>query len=171
MSEVPEVDKSTAEREFIRGVKDAVFPFDPTLESLAMYVNLLDSAEVGVSLHMKGAVVSGLMISPRRFFKILVLSLEDSADENPDPENNGHRMFADFYQNNLDDFEKARDEYVHNNVLPPRPHHLHLRHVETYLGGPQPLIQATMRCRLTEVDAWTLGNFGGKIPQLDERFG
>lgn len=169
MSEVPEIDDSAAEREFIQGVKDGIFPFDVALENLAMYVNLLDTAEVGVTLHVKGAVVSGLMISARMFYKIIVVSLDDSADVNPDPENNGHRMFANFYRTNLDSFEKARGEYANNHKLPPRPHHIHMRHVETYLGGTQPLLQSTLRCRLTEVDAWTLGNFG-EVPPLSERF-
>jgi hypothetical protein len=45
--------------ELARNAREAMFPFDPALETLVMYINLLDKAEVGITLHVKGAVPFG----------------------------------------------------------------------------------------------------------------
>jgi hypothetical protein len=38
----------------VRAVRVSVFPFDPTLESLVAFINLLDHTELGVTLHVRG---------------------------------------------------------------------------------------------------------------------
>lgn len=157
------------EEEAVRAAKAKMPPFDPSLEALVMYINLLDKSEVGVTVHVKGAVISGLLISGRSFWNLIVKGLEATAEMSEGPKSSGAQLFADFFRINLDRFEKIRDEYQANDTLPPRPVHIHLRQASTYLSGGEPaLIQPTWRGRISEVDGWSFGNFGESIPPLPE---
>ncbi|EHB44987.1 hypothetical protein MycrhDRAFT_6664 [Mycolicibacterium rhodesiae JS60] len=141
-------------------------PFDPSLESLVMYINLLDTTEIGVTLHVKGIVVSGLLISGRSYFNLMVRDLEMDADRSADPaSSSGARAFADFFRMSLERQERARDEYRSTEKLPPRPHHICLRQATSFTPT-EPIRQSLWRGRLVEVDAWSLGYFGERIPPL-----
>lgn len=160
---VPDNDPPLAE--LAGNARAEFFPFDPSLEGLVMFINLLDSTEIGVTLHVKGMVVSGLLISAHSFFNLMVKELDQAADDSPNPEISGARIFANFYRSSLETHQRARDEYLSSEKLPPRPHHLHLRQAKSFTLG-DPLVQSTWRCRITEIDAWSLGHFGEHIPPL-----
>lgn len=147
--------------------RSGMFPFDPSLESLVMYINLLDTTEIGVTLHVKGVVVSGLLISSRSYFNLLVKGLEQTA-QNVDPaESGGHLTFAEFFRISLKDQERLRDEYRTSEKLPLRPHHICLRQATSFTPSEQ-IRQNLWRGRLTAVDGWSLGNFGERIPPLPD---
>ncbi len=156
------------EAEIVRNAKAAIFPFDPSLESLVMYINLLDTTEVGITLHVRGTVISGLLISPRSFYRLLVGRLEKIAEGGEEPTKSGAMGFADFFRMSLEAQERLRNEYRTNDTLPPRPHHIHLREASVFVGSGEPLVHPTWRGRLTEVDGWSFGNFGGPIPPLPD---
>ena len=161
MSSDAEAAERLSAEEAIRAVKAGVLPFDQQLESLVMYINLLDSAEIGVTLHVKGAVVSGLLISARSYFNLTVRALDEAAESNP-----GAKSFANFFRTTLDQFLEVREAYETTEKLPPRPHHLHLRQPQTFVTASQPLIHQLWRGRLTEIDGWSIGNLGEPIPPL-----
>lgn len=170
MSESNEPSDVQSEVEFIREVRDSIFPFDPSLETLLTYINLSDTTEIGLTLHVKGAVVSGLAVSGRRFFSLLIHAVEEARDRGS-VDAAGSQMITDFYRPTLEALEKDQTEYRASNKLPPRPRHVHMRHVLTYPGGgSDPLRHELWRGRLTEVDGWSLGNTE-KVPPLPEGVG
>jgi len=160
-------DGPTARAEAATRVRSEILPFDPSLERLAMYINLLDTTEIGVTLHVKGIVVSGLLISTRSYFNLMVHGLEQAAVDAGPPESNGASAFADFFRMSLTELERARDEYRKSEELPLRPHHICLREVTSFTSAEQ-IRQSLWRGRLTEVDGWSLGHFGEKIPPLPD---
>ena len=148
-------------------IRDEFYPFDPSFENLATLIALMDSAEVGVTLHVGGAVVSGLLISPRRYFKLLIHEIESSVATNSEDAAPTVQGFADFFRPTLASFEESIEAYRNSDKVPPRPHHVHLRHVQTFVSQ-EPLPQRLWRGRITEVSAWSIGNFGGPAPELPQ---
>jgi hypothetical protein len=145
---------------YVEKVRSEIIPFDPSLESLVALVNLMDSVEVGITLHVKGAVVSGMLISSRSYFNLLVHTLRESS---------GGDFLATFFEPTLQEQKDAREKYRTQEIPLPRPLHVHVRQAATYLtGGNEPLVSAIWRGRLTEVDAWSMGNFGVAPPPLPD---
>ena len=146
--------------EYVERVRSEIIPFDPSLESLVALINLMDTVEVGITLHVKGAVVSGMLISSRSYFNLLVYKLRESS---------GGDFLATFFEPDLERAKDARTKYQTDEIPPPRPLHLHMRQAATYLtGANEPLVSSIWRGRLTEVDAWSMGNFGAAPPPLPD---
>jgi len=171
-------DGTKSEAELGREARDTIFPFDPQLLNLVMLINLMEETEIGVTLHVRGSVVSGMLISARRFFKYLVEGLDESTRQNDRPELG--ESFADFYRPTLEFFEAEHARYRDDNKFPDSPRHLHLRHAQTYVTGSEPLGPLLWRGRLASVDAWTIGNFGtiphppewdSQLPRADQTLG
>ena len=153
-----------SEPDFIREMREPIYPFDSSLESLAAFIDRADTTEIGVTLHVKGAVLSGLLVSSRRFFSLLLRALEQGAETGAG-DGGGIRVFADFYRPTLESLEQSQAEYRESDKSPPRPRHVHMRQVVTYLGSTSdPLRHALWRGRLTEVDGWCLGSTEPVLP-------
>ena len=160
-------DSSQSEAEIVRAVRDTIFPFDPMLEGLVALINVLDKTEIGVTLYVHGCVISGMLISVQQHFKLLIKLLSDatmlSGTSNPE----GAALFAEFFQPNLESAAKDLEEYKTSQKLPPRPRHIHLRHAQSFVTGlSEPLTFNLWRGRISEVDGWSIGNFG-PIPPLE----
>lgn len=144
--------------DLVRKVRSEVLPYDPTLENLVALTNLLDTVEIGITLQIKGLVVSGMLISARSYFNLLVHELKES---------NSGNFLAGFYEPALQEQTDAREKYRTDDILPPRPLHLHMRQALTYVTlGNEPLVSRLWRGRLTQVDAWSMGNYGTAPPPL-----
>ncbi len=157
------------EADAVREIRSKIFPFDPTLESLVALINLIDGPSIGVTLHIKGSIVSGMLISSRLFFKMLVTDIGESAERAEGNDADLARSFADFFRPSLESTTEALAEYDSSKKLPPRPHHIHLRHAQTLMAGTEPFTQSVWRGRLTAIDGWSIGNFGS-IPPLPEKY-
>lgn len=143
---------------FVRKVRSETFPYDPSLVNFVELTNLLDTVEIGITLHVKGAVVSGMLISARSYFNLLVHELQES---------NGGSFLAEYFEPALQEHRDMREKYRTEEVLPPHPQHLHMRQALTYIsGGNEPLTSRLWRGRLTQVDAWSMGNYGTPPPPL-----
>lgn len=155
----PGAEQNTEELvDIVRKIRAEVLPYDPSLESLVALVNLMDTVEIGMTLYMKGAVVSGMLISARSYFNLLVHELREA---------DGGDFLAEFYEPTLQEQKDAREKYRTEEILPPRPLHVHLRQASTYVtGANEPLGNRLWRGRLTEVDAWSMGNYGPPPPPL-----
>lgn len=151
--------------DLIREIRANLAPFDPTLENLVMFMNLLGGTEIGITLHVKGSVISGMLISGQQYFKMLVRQFENVAERVDEGRAAAATGFAEFFRPTLEGFERSHDDYTETATLPPRPQHVHLRHAQIYLSSSDFLTERLWRGRLTEVDGWSLGNFG-MLPPL-----
>jgi hypothetical protein len=168
MSEPGDVSTSpNNELEEVREARETTFPFDPELMRLVGFINIVDGAEIGLTLHVGGCVVSGMLISMAQFYRLLVKDFTDLNRLTEHSDRDAAASFAEFYRSPLEGAEKALDEYRKSQTLtvPPSPRHIHLRYAQTLVPGGQPLTQSLWRGRLTEVDGWSIGNFG-PVPPL-----
>lgn len=151
------------EAEFLRWERETTRPIDPELLRLVHLINALDpaGAEIGITLHIKGCLVSGMLIPIAQYYRLLIRGFTERLSEHSSQE--AGEGFAEFYRPSLEAIvdNRERDE----PLAPPR--HIHLRHAQTYLGGQEPFTQPVWRGRLAEVDAWSVGNFG-PIPPLED---
>lgn len=145
--------------------REATLPFDPELVRLVQFINAVDTAEVGLTLHVKGCIVSGMLISAAQFYRLLVSEFSD-----PNRSNGvGATTLADFYRPALQKVENAIASQS-DEELPDPPRHVHFRYAQTVVNGQGSFIRSLWRGRLTEVDGWSFGNFG-PIPRLDHEIG
>ncbi|MEE6178302.1 hypothetical protein [Mycobacterium sp. 050134] len=154
------IDEGLAAAQADTAGREAALPFDPELVRLVQFINAVDTAEVGLTLHVKGCVVSGMLISAARYYRLLV-------DEFSGPNHNGEgaAAFADFYRPALEKVEEA----IASQTLekrPDLPRHIHFRRAQTVINGQGSFTRSLWRGRLTEVDGWSFGNFG-PISRLD----
>lgn len=151
----------------IREARKTTVPFDPELVRLVNFMNIVDTAEIGLTLHVGGCVVSGMLISMAQFYRLLVKDFTDMNRLTEHSDRDVAASFAKFYSFPLENAEKALDEYRESQKLPPLPRHIHLRYAQTLIPGGQPVTQALWRGRLAGVDGWSIGNFG-PIPPLSQ---
>jgi hypothetical protein len=157
---------SPAEAEFLRQERETTRPFDPELLRLVMFINALDGTEIGITLHVHGTIVSGLLISNARFYRLLVKSFADRSTESGD----SFESFAKFYQFTLNDVEKELDSVRDKERQLEPPRHIHLRHAQTYVtSGAAPFTAPLWRGRLSAIDGWSIGNYD-TIEPLDEGY-
>lgn len=155
------------EAEFFRDERDATLPFDPELVRLVGFINILDTAEIGLTLHVDGCIVSGLLISMAQFFRLLIKDFTDPNRLSEQSNRDAAAGFAEFYRHPLEGAEKLLEEYRAAEKIPPTPRHIHLRYAQTFFSGQEPYTQPLWRGRLTEIDGWSIGN-SGVIPPLDQ---
>jgi hypothetical protein len=158
---------SEAEAIFLREERETTRPFDPELMRLVHFLNVVDAAEIGVTLYMGGSVVSGMLISTAQFYRLLIKTITDESTMSHHSDRAAAQSFADFFRPQLANVEKEVNESRASKTPPPTPRHIHLRHAQTFVSGAEPLTQAVWRGRLASVDGWSIGNFGS-IPPLEE---
>lgn len=152
--------------ETVREEWEAALPFDPELAHLVRFINALESVELGVTLHVGGSVVSGMLISITQFYRLLTKQLADAGRTQARPEDRDTAAaFVDLFQPPFNAAQKELEEARKSQVPPPSPRHVHLRYAQTYTSPEQTLTMTLWRGRLTEVDGWSVGNFG-TIPRL-----
>lgn len=171
MSEGDEADAAHgAFADFLREERETVRPLDPELMRLVDLMNALDTAEIGVTLHVSGAVVSGMLISMTQYYRLLIDQMTDASKLTAQSDFEAAGSFANaFFRPTLEAAEKDLQEHKESQTPVVASRHLHFRYAQTYLNNlGQPLLQGLWRCRLTAVDAWSVGNFGS-IPPLQPR--
>lgn len=123
---------------------------DPMLMAFVEGVNRVPSGEIGLTLHVSGVVVSGILVSGRRFFEQMAQWLkdegaEDLAENFADPV---AEMFAE------PDAETADDEQAEPSLA----NFIHLRAARVFTSGSdRPLPETFWRGRLSQVSAWSIG--------------
>lgn len=139
---------------------------DPLLAVLVKTVDDL-GAEIGVTLHVNGVIISGLMCSMKSFFEeqaemIRQLGpaddggfaktfdwLAEQIQEQPSTEGGG------------EDDEDAEAEAAGADL----PNFIHLRAASVHAPGTTAVLPETLwRGRLEHVSGWSIGNFGPKPP-------
>jgi hypothetical protein len=145
---------------------------DQLLATLVDIVNSLPGVELGVTLYVRGSIVSGLLISGRSYFGLLRAVLEESGDDDSKP-------FVDALAeilNEVANIYPRRPSEESADESPPdlaRTTYIHLRAATVHVPGPNPgLEQGLWRGRLSEVSGWSIGNFGHKphlSTELQER--
>jgi hypothetical protein len=118
--------------------------------------------EMGVTLHVSGIIVSGLLISYETYweaFRVLVR-------ENGSPDSQSFReAFADAFTaaitgKDLDGNAEPAPE-GEETAQPASPMHIHLRDAVIWAPGVEPTLARTLwRGRLSHVSAWSIGTFG-----------
>ncbi|WP_156690047.1 hypothetical protein [Mycobacterium sp. Marseille-P9652] len=135
-------------------------PFDPELVRLVQFVNAVDGAEVGLTLHLKGCVVSGMLISVAQYYRMLVEEFTEpnrsGAQANPEVA----ASFAKFYRPALEKVERSLEDSRTGEAAAELPRHIHFRHAQTVVGGQIAVTRSLWRGRLGEVDGWSFGSFG-----------
>jgi hypothetical protein len=118
---------------------------DPILRAMAETAAEDKSFELGLTLHVSGIVVSGLMVSPETFFENLAAWLSA----------NGGESFAN-------SFAKPTADLIADD-----PHgsawtdFIYLRNAQVFASGSaEPLPKSFWRGRLTHVSAWSIGSLG-----------
>lgn len=115
---------------------------DPILKAMASVAAHNESFELGITLHVSGLVISGIMISPAKFYNNLGGWLAKSGSEG----------FADSFA--LPTAALAAE----NPDQPTFNSFLHLRNAKVFLSGNQkPLPDTFWRGRLSHVSAWSIG--------------
>lgn len=127
---------------------------DFALEALVGAINALGGAEVGITLHSSGLIVSGMLISGRSYFEKLIENLESSPDTGAHAFAQLFSPFQDMYANN-----EVTDAQKGAALLPTG--YIHLRDARTFSPTGQSLPGTLWRARLTEITGWSLGNYTG----------
>lgn len=123
---------------------------DPFLAALAAYAIKNESFELGLTLHVSGVVVSGVMISPAAFFDHLAdWVAERGAGEFGE---SLARPMAQMFRDGAADQQADDDAPIPVNFI-------HLRHGQVFAPGlAEPLPPAPWRGRLSHVSGWSIGN-------------
>jgi hypothetical protein len=140
------------------------WPLDPDLVRLVHFINTADSAEIGLTLHVKGCVVSGVLISGAQYYRLLVKELSDLDRLSEQSNRELAANLVKFYRPSLEMAEKNVEETRAQKKLPALPRHIHFRRAQTIVSGQAALTQSLWRGRLAEVDGWSFGNFGATPP-------
>jgi len=149
----------------MREIRDTIPPFDPMLEGLVSLINALDSAEIGVTLHASGTVITGMLISARSYFNLLVEELSNPHNYPDADKAAGGEFFASFFTPILENLNEEAANYDSDGTLPRSPHHVHLRHAMSFVSGTEPLAGILWRGRLTEISGWSLASYGTFPPR------
>ncbi len=122
------------------------------LQSLVDMVNVSDSFEFGITLHVQGSIVSGILISGRKYFMSLGQALRDSK---ADFFGEWVESFGDIYpsQDQEDNDEKPRN----------LPGYIHLRDAKVFgaYDTPIPSNEGVLwRGRINAVSGFNIGQLG-----------
>jgi hypothetical protein len=145
----------------VLGVEDLYGRPDDALEVLVAAVNRVQSIEIGVTLHVSGIVVSGLLISGQSFFDLLGRSLAETSPAENAPIREAlagwPAHFAERYRANELRLDGSED---HGEYRPARTiTYIHMRDASVVGPGLPPLPGTLWRGRLSHVSGWSLGRF------------
>lgn len=129
---------------------------DILLRALVGTVNQTKDMEIGLTLHVSGLVVSGILISYTSYLQALAALLR----ENGSPESQaGRDVLASTFELLIDgDGETATDPASQQNETSP-PNHIHLRAATSHSPGSPGYFPKTLwRGRLSHVSAWSMGS-------------
>ena len=135
---------------------DEPFGHDKPDEVLTIFVKLVNrvpGAGMGVTLFVRGAIVSGTLVGGAAFFEGLAESADNAFRGTTGEEPSGEGLGAVFR-------EVASETYGENADWERRPTgHLHLRDAQVFHPGavPMPAGGTRWRGRLSSVDGWMLG--------------
>ncbi len=134
---------------------------DDVLRVLVALVNDLKEIELGVTLHVSGTIVSGVLVSYRTYWEAVGTWLRGIGS--PGAQAFGDAFTAAILGTNADPEAEQGDsgaEADQDKTAPP-PHHIHLRDAVVWAPGADPTLPKTLwRGRLSHVSAWSIGAFG-----------
>ncbi len=138
---------------------------DPALEVLVEVINALRETEIGITLHASGLIVSGMLISGRRYFELLIESLESSSSEGVATFG---QLFTPFRDRYIEDAlaGESTEEEAHTTLRPVG--FIHMRDAQTFSPTGHALPGTLWRARLTEITGWSIGSYG-RIPSNGEQ--
>ena len=134
---------------------------------LLTLVNIVDTdgeLEIGMTLHVSGVIVSGLLISGRRYFELLNEAVQPGGAQ----ESAGLR---EALGDALTGVGESYGAYEFNAVTDPEQvalelfltSYIHMRNAEVHApGGPGHLAPVLWRGRLSHVSGWSVGVLGGR---------
>jgi hypothetical protein len=145
----------------VLGVEDFYGRPDNALEILVAAVNRAQSIEIGVTLHVSGIVVSGLLISGQSFFDLLGRWLAETGSSENAPIREALAGWpAHFVEQYRADERRPDDSEDHGEGRPPRTiTYIHMRDASVVGPGLPPLPGILWRGRLSHVSGWSLGRF------------
>jgi hypothetical protein len=145
-------------------------PKDPLLAVLVKYVDKTPGWEFGLTLHVNGVIVSGMLCAMTSFFEEQANLIREYAP----PENGeGQREFAKSFDylaeesrpGSSDDQVSDRDVAESEGNEDPLPGFIHLRAATVHAPGTDAVLPEMLwRGRLDHVSGWSIGNFGPKPP-------
>lgn len=137
-------------------------PIDHVLADLVQLINAIGSVEIGVTLHASGTIVSGALISGRRYFDLVIERFRESNSE-------FGQVFSEWFKPVADVYREDESSRKEDDQPAPRPvEFIHLRDAKTFgAGDSAPLPGVLWRGRLSEISGWSIGNFGELAPPPD----
>jgi hypothetical protein len=132
---------------------------DLVLGALVASVGRIDGLEIGITLHVSGVIVSGLMISAASFFDHVGKQIAESgtAAEAADRAEFGSIFtgIADLIR------EGAEGDDEDGGAVPA---YIHLRAATVHAPGAGDCLPAALwRGRTAHVSGWSIGNYGSKV--------
>jgi hypothetical protein len=134
---------------------------DGALVDLVELVNRIGTLEMGVTLHVSGTVISGILTSGRNYFETVAKRFREHATQAEIGEAfaEKYERIAAFYKEdevNKDDLGRQGDPVFNKTT------YIHLRDATVHTTGDSvPLPPTLWRGRLSHVSGWSIGNFGG----------
>ena len=132
-------------------IHDQIPAPDGALADVVVMINATEKSEIGISLNVKGSVVSGVIISGERFFR----GLQEEIRNAPGADD----RLADTWQPAVDAYRADReadidfDDALKNTVF------IHLRDATVINGSVSKV--GFWRGRLESVDGWSLARIDG----------
>ncbi|MDV8128973.1 hypothetical protein R4P71_30935 [Rhodococcus sp. IEGM 1304] len=136
---------------------------DPALGVLVGVINALRDSEIGITLHASGLIVSGTLISGRRYFELLIENLEKSQGVGA-----FGQLFAPFRDLYGEDTLSGESTEEEKESALKSDGFIHLRDAQTFSPTGHALPGRLWRARLTEITGWSIGTYG-RIPPNEER--
>jgi hypothetical protein len=143
---------------------------DPFLAVLVQTVNEHPGWEIGVTLHVNGVIISGLMCSMPSFFEELAEMLRETGSADSAESRNEFAKIFDWLSEDSrvgprDDQTEDDDMDQTESAASDLPAFIHLRAATVHAPGTDAVLPETLwRGRLDHVSGWSIGNFGPKPP-------
>lgn len=137
---------------------------DRCLLTLVNIVDMDGELEIGMTLHVSGVIVSGLLISAQRYFELLNEAIQPGGSQES-------AWLREALGDALTDFSEPYGAYEFNAVTEAEQaalelfltSYIHMRNAEVHApGGPGHLAPALWRGRLSHVSGWSLGVLGSR---------
>jgi hypothetical protein len=150
------------------GADEHRLPQDPFLAILVQAVDHTPGWEFGVTLHVNGVIVSGLLCSITTFFEEQAEMIRRLGSAETVEARQGFAEIFDYLAEQTrpggeqaDGGETAETETAGRNL----PEFIHLRAATVHAPGTDAVLPETLwRGRLDHVSGWSIGNFGPKPP-------
>lgn len=145
-------DKAATSEEEAPPEPDIISPEpDVMLAGLVDLLNRSPGAELGVTLHVSGTVVSGLMISGESFIDRQRAALAELGEAGA-----SLAGYFDIFRNIYVEKREADEPFL----KPPLPFYIHLRSASILDAASNQITFPLWRGRLSEVSGWSIGNLG-----------